>query len=242
MIDDPLPNKSFLGFSFFIFFGFLRIFLPGAICDFCRFFRFWGFLTHLPRGWGVQKLIGFFLDFRRFMVKSVWRLASVVSALEQKHPLKLYYQKLTLARVVDADPHLDSDNVSLSFPASQVRPRRGLGETDRVRSDRVEVVVVFDIACYLVLIVVIWCRSSSCLFRVAVLRSNIHSGDPILSSVLFSKRIHFCILVFASHSSSRNPTHPPVFLAPRDFRPRKKCGFLCQKRPFLCNFRRFFCP
>ena len=185
MIDDPLPNKSFLGFSFFIFFGFLRIFLPGAICDFCRFFRFWGFLTHLPRGWGVQKLIGFFLDFRRFMVKSVWRLASVVSALEQKHPLKLYYQKLTLARVVDADPHLDSDNVSLSFPASQVRPRRGLGETDRVRSDRVEVVVVFDIACYLcshrchlVSFVVL-------LVRVAVLRSNIHSGDPILSSVLF---------------------------------------------------------
>ena len=125
------------------------------------------------------------------------------------------------------------NNVSVE-PWSRVRPRKGLGETDRVRSDRVEVVVVFDIACYLVLIVVIWCRSSSCLF-VSLFYGQIFIAEIQFCRLFYFKRIHFCILVSASHSSSRNPTHPPVFIAPRDFRPRKM-WFLCQNAHFCVIF------
>ena len=88
--------------------------------------------------------------------------------------------------------------------------------------------------CYLVLIVVIWWRSSSCVF-VSLFNGVIFIAEIQICGLSYFKRLHFCILVSASHSSSRNPTHPPVFIAPRDFRSRKM-WFLCQNSHFSVIF------
>ena len=127
--------------------------------------------------------------------------------------------------------------MSLSHPGSRVRRRMGLGETDRVRSDRVEVVFC---GCYLVILFLSLSSGVVCRFlvRLAVLRSNIHSRDPILWSVLFQTTPFWHSFICQSLFITR-PHPPPVFIAPRDFRSRKM-RFFMPKLPFFGDFRRFF--
>ena len=140
--------------------------------------------------------------------------------------------------MVDAGPHLDSDNVSLSFPARRVRPRRGLGETDWHRLDVHEMTmrIILVLCCYSSRpCCEMWFSStSSCSFEL-LFHGQIITAAIQFCGLSYFKRFHFCILVSASHSSSRNPTHPPVSIAPRNFRSRKM-WFLCQNSHFLVIF------
>ena len=130
------------------------------------------------------------------------------------------------------------NNVSVE-PWSRVRPRKGLGETDRVRSDDVAVVVlvILFLSCYLVLIVVTWCRSYVSLssfrsFTVYAVYGIIMASIQFSAILLSSQFLNPCIC----QSSWTTKTHPPTrFYCP----PQSKNVVFIPKLALFTDFRPF---
>ena len=64
------------------------------------------------------------------------------------------------------------------------------------------------------------CRCCACCYRCYILLYTIIASIQFCESSYF-KRLNFYTLVSRSHPISRNPTHPPVFIAPHNIRYRK---------------------
>ena len=143
--------------------------------------------------------------------------------------------------MVDAGPHLDSDNVSLSFPASQVRPRRGPAvATDQspLFSLLLIVLLVVDVvACVIDVVWPFWSLLLVCLllslFHGQIIRASTRICDPS-----YFKLLHLWALIIFQSSRVTEPTHPPVFIAPRILL-YPKMGFLYINRRYLPIFDSF---
>ena len=101
----------------------------------------------------------------------------------------------------------------------------------------VDVLVVDVVACVIDVVCPFWSLSLVCslfsLFHGQIIRASTRICDPS-----YFKRLHLWALIIFQSSRVTEPTHPPVFIAPRILQYRKM-GFLYINRRYLPIFDRF---
>ena len=146
---------------------------------------------------------------------------------------------MTLIWVVDAEPHLDSDNVSVE-PCRRVRR----GGARRDGPSPLGSCCCSCCCCYdLVGMIFFVSCSFSCLVVLVLVVIAVIYGQTIIASIQFCessyfKRLHFCTLVSASYPVLQNPTQPPVFYCP----PQSKNVVFIPKITLFTDFLPVFRP